>query len=238
MGVTERFFPNADDLNQALAEDIAATLNAAALEQDRISLVASGGTSPGDMYQYLAELDVPWPQLDIVPSDERWVGIDTLTSNYRLVSTQLMRGDAARAHLVSLKSDHDTPELGQEEIDQRVAAIHRPFDVTLLGMGLDSHIAALIPGTDELELALDTDDPKLVCPVRAHGANQDRAGTDMRMTLTLRAFLNSRRIILLFFGDKKLAVYRAALTGSDVSLAPVRGVLFQSRIPVDVYWAP
>jgi 6-phosphogluconolactonase len=238
MGVTERFFPNADDLNQALAEDIAATLNAAALEQDRISLVASGGTSPGDMYEYLAELDLPWKQLDVVPSDERWVGIDTLTSNYRLLATHLMRGDAARAHLVSLKSDHETPELGEEEIDQRVAAIHRPFDVTLLGMGLDSHIAGLIPGTDALDAALDTDDQRLVCAVRAHGSNQDRAGTDMRMTLTLRAFLNSRRIILLFFGENKLAVYRAALTGSDVSLAPVRGVLFQSRIPVDVYWAP
>jgi 6-phosphogluconolactonase len=238
MGVTERFFPNADDLNQALAEDIAATLNAASLEQDRISLVASGGTSPGDMYEYLSDLELPWRCLDVVPSDERWVGIDTLTSNYRLLATRLMRGEAARAHLVSLKSDHDTPELGEAEIDQRVAAIHRPFDVTLLGMGLDSHIAALIPGTDALDIALDTEDQRLVCAVRAHGANQNRAGTDMRMTLTLRAFLNSRRIILLFFGDQKLAVYRAALTGSDVSLAPVRGVLLQSRIPVDVYWAP
>jgi 6-phosphogluconolactonase len=58
------------------------------------------------------------------------------------------------------------------------------------------------------------------------------------MSLTLRAILDSRLIVILIRGDGKLETYRTALAGDDVHAMPVRAVLQQSATPVQVCWAP
>ena len=58
-----------------------------------------------------------------------------------------------------------------------------------------------------------------------------------RMTLTLPALLASRRLILLIGGARKWLVYQQALEPGPIEALPIRAILRQSRVPVEVYWS-
>jgi len=58
-----------------------------------------------------------------------------------------------------------------------------------------------------------------------------------RMTLTLPALLDSRQIYLHLSGKEKRDVYERAMGGNSVEEMPIRAVLHQDKVPVDVYWA-
>ncbi|HEX3809888.1 MAG TPA: 6-phosphogluconolactonase, partial [Rhizomicrobium sp.] len=64
------------------------------------------------------------------------------------------------------------------------------------------------------------------------------AQTDERISLSLRAILDSEWIVVLLKGAAKRVAYEAASTGNDVQEMPVRAVLNQNAAPTDVYWAP
>jgi 6-phosphogluconolactonase len=101
-------------------------------------------------------------------------------------------------------------------------------------MGDDGHTASLYPHAPELKAALDVEALALVHAVHARNA----AATGDRMTLTLRAILESQWIAILIQGEAKLKTYRDAENGADVTQMPVRTVLARSRPPVEVFWAP
>jgi 6-phosphogluconolactonase len=106
--------------------------------------------------------------------------------------------------------------------------------VVVLGMGDDGHTASLFPHAAGLATALDITKTNLVRAVHAENAPT----TGARMSLTLRAILDSQLIVLLIRGEAKRDAYRKAAAGADVLAAPVRAVLNQTRAPVRVYWSP
>jgi 6-phosphogluconolactonase len=56
--------------------------------------------------------------------------------------------------------------------------------------------------------------------------------------LNLAALLDSRRIVLHIEGDAKWAVYQRARTPGTSAELPIRAILQQKEVPVDVYWSP
>ena len=59
-----------------------------------------------------------------------------------------------------------------------------------------------------------------------------------RLSLKLAALLDARRIVVHIQGATKWMVYhKARAPGAAVAL-PIRAVLCQSVVPVDVYWSP
>lgn len=218
----------------ALAAEIVARMNAGVDANGVASLIVSGGTTPGVLFDRLSQQAAPWDKTWITLSDERWIVPTHVGSNEHLVRTRLLRGKAANAHFVPLKTDDARPEAGEHKADAAIRAMHKPFDVTLLGMGDDGHTASLYPGAPELAAALDVAAPALVHAVHA----QKAAATDDRMTLTLRALLDSKWLAVLIRGDAKLKTYEAALGDDDPCAMPVRAILNQSRVPVSVFWSP
>ena len=59
-----------------------------------------------------------------------------------------------------------------------------------------------------------------------------------RVSLNLAALLDSRRIVLHIEGDAKWAVYQRARTPGAPAELPIRAILQQKEVPVDVYWSP
>jgi 6-phosphogluconolactonase len=229
-----REFATADDANADLAGAIVARLAAGVAQRGRGSLVVSGGTTPGSLFDVLARREAPWADVTITLSDERWVDPASERSNENLVRRHLLAASAAAAHFVPLKTPHPRAGEAEGETGARIAALPRPFDVVLLGMGADGHTASLIPGSGGLAGALDQNDPALVRAIEPPAAT----GMGPRLTLTLRALLDARWIALLIRGDDKRATYRHALAGDDVLEAPVRAILLQGTVPVTVYWSP
>lgn len=223
-----------DDLVPILTDQIVRRLTDAVRLRGRASFVASGGSTPGPLYDRLSRTPAPWDHVDVTVSDERWTLPGAEGSNDRMLHQRLLTGHAARANYVGLRTEHETPEGAEEACDQRLRQMARPFDVTLLGMGDDGHIASLFPNAPGLDCALDLTSERLAAAMRPAQA----AGSTARMSLTLRALRDSRLIILLMKGEEKLSVLQQVVPGSEWRDAPVRALFAQDAPPVEVWWAP
>jgi 6-phosphogluconolactonase len=213
-------YPNGATLADVAALAIEAELVAALRTNGRASLVATGGRSPGPVFDRLAASSaVDWPRVVVTLSDERCVDPDDPASNAGVVRERLLTGRAAKAHLLPL---------WPEPAAAALAAL-QPFDVVMLGMGEDGHIASLIPGDPGLEGGLTTSD--LTRPVPA-GLGKPPVP---RITLSLSALRNARATFLLIAGEAKRGVVERALAGEDL---PVGRLISQSKAPIRILWTP
>ena len=212
--------PNGDALADAAAHAVANRLAEALRTHGRAGLVATGGRSPGPIYDRLsATATLDWTRVVVTLSDERCVPADDPVSNARLVRERLLKGPGAKAHLLPLWPEPEAAAL----------AALQPFDAVMLGMGEDGHIASLIPGDPGLEEAMTTSD--LIRPVPAGLGKPPVA----RITLTLAALMNARAIFLLIAGEAKRGVIERALAGEDL---PVGRLISQSKAPIRILWTP
>jgi 6-phosphogluconolactonase len=167
----------------------------------------------------------------ITLSDERWVEVTSESSNERLVRDNLLTDLAATARFVGLKNPAATPEAGADWAWRALSRVPHPFDVVVLGMGEDGHTASLFPGSLALARALDAAEPPGCVAVNSLTAPH------ARVSLNLAALLDSRRIVLHIEGEKKWQVYQRARAVGSVAELPVRAILQQREVPVDVYWS-
>ena len=213
-------FPSPDALADAAADAIEAALQSALDARGRASLVATGGRSPGPVYDRLAKADLDWAHVAVTLSDERHVDTDSPNANARLLRERLFVGPAAAAQFLPLT-----------DYAERVLRKLLPFDAVMLGMGEDGHIASLIPGSPVMAHAMDPDGQALT----AESPQGFGSPPVARITLTLSALLQSRAIFLLIAGEAKRQVIADALAGADL---PVRAILNQDHVPVRIFWAP
>jgi 6-phosphogluconolactonase len=233
-GEDDRLFDDKASLFAALAMEITVRLTDAVAARGRASLVATGGTTPGPLYDALSAEPAPWDRVEITLTDERWVAPDSDDSNEGLVRRRLLRDRAAGAELIGLKTPDATPAEAEAKVDRALAGMIRPFDVVILGMGDDGHIASLFPHAPELTRAMQAGPDSLVCAVD----RPEAAGAAARLSMTLPAILGSRWIVLLIEGQGKLDVVRQARELRDPDELPVCTVLNQTNVPVEVWWAP
>lgn len=227
-----RVFATPHDLADALAEGIATRLRDALVSRGGASLVVSGGRTPEALFTRLAAMPLDWSAVTVTLADERWVPPTDTASNEALVRRSLLTGPAAQARFVGLYTGHASPEAGEDACNTRVGALSRPFDVVLLGMGEDGHTASLFPGSCGLAAALSPSPCQAVQAVRAPGLGHPR------MTLTLPTLLDSRSVLLVITGAGKLRTLDQAEAGGPVEVMPVRALLRQDRVLVDINWAP
>jgi 6-phosphogluconolactonase len=222
-------------MTHGLAEEVAGRLGGALASRGGASFVVTGGTTAGPLYDRLCRARLAWDRIFVTLSDERWTPTGSADANETLVRERLLVHNAERARFTPLKTDARTAVEAESKVNWMIAVMRRPFDVTLLGMGADGHVASLFAGGEGVDRAMDLNDPAFVRAVRYDRA----AGATERMTLTLRALLESRFIAIMIRGADKRAAYEKALnTPADANPAPVGAILHQDIVPVGVYWAP
>jgi 6-phosphogluconolactonase len=228
----EHRFPNIGALARALATEIKVDLAEALALRNSASLVVSGGRTPVALFEQLRGEPLDWSQVWITLADERWVDTAADESNEHLVRSTLLKGRAASARFVGLKNAAATPEAGVEWAWRGLKRVPRPYDVVVLGMGEDGHTASLFPGSLGLSKALDTAAPPGCVAVNALVAPH------ARISLNLSGLLDSLRIVLLIAGEAKWAVYERAREPGSATDMPVRAILHQKQVRVDVFWSP
>jgi 6-phosphogluconolactonase len=194
----------------------ALSVQAAELIADRIReslgpfrLCLSGGSTPRGCYHHLAHLSrLPWDRVEIYQGDERFVPHDDRSSNYRMIREALLKHVAPR-EIFAMPTD-GMPEdaagayediLRQQYGSSRLLPDQPLFDLQLLGLGDDGHIASLIPGQPVLE-------------DRAHWVAAVPKGRDEpRLTLTYPALESSRLILFLVSGAAKQDALARARAG-------------------------
>ena len=222
-------FPSGEAAAAQLTVDVAGFLSAAVQERGKASLVVSGGSTPKPFFAGLKKQSLPWQQIWITLADERWVDAHEADSNERMVREQLLTGGA---HFVSLKNNALTPDQGVAQTEKQLESIAKPYDVVILGMGEDGHTASLFPETLGLTEALELNQSHTCAAIIPPSY-----APHPRMTQTLAALLNCRKLILHITGEKKRALYEEALKPGSCLTLPIRAIVQQNKVPLEIYWA-
>ncbi len=226
----EYFLDSRDEASIAAAERIGRNLSTRLEHHTAASLIVSGGTTPQRCFEVLSEMDIDWPRVHVLLSDERWVPASDDSSNERLVRESLLQERAAEATLWPVYDGESEIQKRCERFDQTLHTLPRPFASALLGMGEDGHFASLFPDADNLDQGLDVDGAHMCLPIST------AASPYPRVSLTLAAISRSDEVVLLIFGDAKREVYERARASGNTY--PVARLLKQKRAPVRVFWAP
>lgn len=211
----------------AVAQKLAADLRRALARRERALFCVPGGTTPGPVFDTLAELELEWERIDIVPSDERWVPPAHARSNAGLLHRRLLRGPAAAAGFIALDGGECTgPDTPPDEgviarLTERLTPA-LPIDVALLGMGEDGHVASLFPSAPELVAALADDAPPLMA-ITAPGQPEPRVS--ISAPVLRQAFV----IHILITGEAKRRIIEEA-EGQDPLDAPVAVLLDEAHV--------
>jgi 6-phosphogluconolactonase len=170
-------------------------------------VVLTGGSTPRDAYELTAEIETDWTRVELWWSDERCVPESDDLSNYGMAKAALL--DRVRPGVVHRMRG----ELGRDEgarlYDQELASLER-FDLVLLGLGSDGHVASLFPG----QATLDEVERKAV------GAEAKLDPCVDRITLTLPMLRRADEVLFLVTGADKAEAARAAFAGEESRATP------------------
>lgn len=215
-------------LSQRIANDLAEAISL----RGGATLALSGGSTPVPLFAALSRLSLDWSCVTITQVDERWVPQDHADSNARLIRQSLLQNAAAKARFISLKIDCEDAFSAEAAVAARLVDFVASIDVAVLGMGGDGHTASFFPNAASLAHALDPAAVALCVAVRPPLAPHDR------MTLSLAALLRTRHLYLHIVGTEKWSVWQQALAPGDVAEMPIRAVIRQQQVPLEVYYAP
>ncbi|MDW8058593.1 MAG: 6-phosphogluconolactonase [Thermomicrobium sp.] len=207
------------DDDQAAAREAAelwTTILRTAIERfGRATVALAGGRTPRLLYETLAgepyRERVAWDLVEWFWGDERPVPADHPDSNYRLAAETLLSRlpvAPARMHRIPTELGPEAAARAYEDEIRRVFGLtpHElpRFDLILLGMGADGHIASIFPATAAVR-----ETARLVIAVHVpHLATT-------RITLTPPVIRVATHVLVLVTGAEKAPAVRAALEDPD-----------------------
>jgi 6-phosphogluconolactonase len=220
---------DAEVLAQAAAARMVVRLVDAQAARGMASLVLTGGRVAAGVYSALAKSAardaVDWPHVDIWWGDERFLPSghpDRNETQARACLLDQLPLDPQRVHPMPASdgADDDDPEAAAARYARTLADAARPgtarlphFDLLLLGVGEDGHVASVFP---EHPAAYET---RPVTAVRG-----SPKPPPIRITLTLPAINTAEEVWLIAAGPEKAAAVGMALTGAGPVQLPAAGV--------------
>ncbi len=213
---------DAQALSVRAAEEIVHVSGEAICMHAQFTLCLTGGNTPANTYSLIGtrfHLSVDWKEVHFFWGDERCVPPDNEASNFGMANRTLlsklplapsqiqrMRGEdppaaAAAAYEKDLKEFFS---LGAGELPR--------FDLVLLGLGDNAHIASLFPGS-----------PLINERVRMVADAEVDAPQRHRITLTPPVLNNAARVMFIVSGVKKAQAVKDVLQGpQDPSRFPAQ----------------
>ncbi|MCY4303245.1 MAG: 6-phosphogluconolactonase [Aestuariivita sp.] len=218
-------YSNRQVLVTNLATFLISELEAHLRQNDQVSFVVPGGTTPRPVFEHLHSANLDWQRINVFLTDERWVPINNPRSNAGMIGQYFLKNKAARANFFAY---YNCTQSINEAVDFTTKKLTPmlPITVLLMGMGVDGHVASLFPGTAELATALAPDAPVLL-------PQRPQTESEVRVSLSARTLNSALSKHLLIFGDLKRQVLEQAID-FDQKEMPVNAVLSNTT----VHWAP
>jgi 6-phosphogluconolactonase len=223
-------YDSIDEMADAVAGDIGFIVESALDARGSALLALPGGKTPLPIFERLAETNLPWKKVTIIPTDDRLVPMDSPLSNIRAIASIFLK---AGARVFPIATEIPDYRLAGNSADARLQDLQFPPDLVWLGMGEDGHTASIFSGPD-LQDALDA--PKAR---RAVGVMPDPLPPEApvpRVTLTRAAILSARTILITITGDAKRATLEKAIADGQSSQVPIGRVLAEAEQPIDIHW--
>ena len=221
---------DADGVAACAAERLTTLVERAVAARGSAMICLTGGHTPRRLYELLADERRPWrtritwPRVHVCWGDERHVPPDHPDSNFGMAHRALIsRVPVAGPHIHRIRAELADAAAAARDYDVALthafAAAGRAdsrFDVMLLGLGDDAHIASIFPGSPLLA----DDRARLTTRVAAVWAPPLEA---WRITLTPNAILDAHTILIIVAGAAKAEAVRAAFDlPEDAAAWPVQ----------------
>jgi 6-phosphogluconolactonase len=193
-----------DDAGE-VAAIVAERLARAARDGGHIAL--TGGNTPGQAYREAAEREPDWSRAELWWSDERCVPPDHDLSNYLLAKRTLLVNLKQQPHGVHRIKGELDKEQAAEDYERELG--DTTFDLELLGVGRDGHVASLFPNAPTLK------ERRRVVPAEA--------GLEPfvdRVTLSIPALSSAREVLFVVAGAEKADAAPRAFSGERSPATP------------------
>lgn len=227
MKAQQKILPDAVTLIEAAAEHVVSTARAAIAKRGVFYLALAGGSTPKGLYEklatspYLEQID--WTRVHLFFGDERCVPPTHDDSNFKMVRMAMIdKLPIPEQNVHRMPTESGEAELVAVQYAETIERVMQDaeFDLVLLGLGPDGHIASLFPET----LALQVID-SLTTSVYVEKFDS------WRVTLTYPVINGARQVIVFIAGAAKADIVRD-IVGKKVTDLPVQKLAPNG----DYYW--
>ena len=227
MKAEKRVMVDAASLIIAATEQFITAARSAIAKRGVFYVALAGGSTPKGLYQMLAAMPysskIDWSRVHLFFGDERCVLPSHNDSNYKMVSEamiDMLPIPETNVHRMPTELS-DASEVAKRYAETMTKVMKaEPFDLVLLGLGPDGHIASLFPDTPALEI---TDSLTTELYVEKFAS--------WRVTMTYPVINAARQVIVFIAGEAKSAIV------SDVMTGVIEGLPIQRLVPQgEYYW--
>ena len=175
----------------------------------RFSFVLTGGNSPIKLYKNLAkEKNIPWKNIDFFFGDERCVSKNSKYSNINMCKKNLLKKIpiiSSQIYEINIKNTKPNKITGEYEkkIKKYFNGKKISFDLTLLGVGNDGHIASLFKNN--------------INKINKKNVDFVIRKDFKRITLTIKCINNSKNIFLWAPGQSKKKIIKNIIKDKTLS---------------------
>ena len=177
----------------------------------RFSFVLAGGKSPLKLYKYLSKnKKIDWKRIDFIICDERYVKENSKNSNIGMCKNNLLNKiKISNRQIYKISTERLNIKKSVLDYENKIRKYFSNkkviFDLTLLGIGNDGHIASLFRNN------IDKKNNKIVKYVKRKDFQ--------RISLTLHCINNSKNIFLWAPGEKKSSIVKKILLDNKFKYA-------------------
>ncbi|MDX6472513.1 MAG: 6-phosphogluconolactonase [Gaiellaceae bacterium] len=172
-------------------------------------VVLTGGTTPKRAYELAAGLEQDWSSVELWWGDERCAPAEDERSNFHMARIALIDRVAGKPAAVHRMRGEVGRDEGAALYEQELGSLER-FDLVLLGLGPDGHVASLYPD----QPTLDVTDRKAI------GAEAKLQPWVDRVTLTLPMLRAADEVLFLVAGEDKADAAQRAFAGEPSRSTP------------------
>lgn len=215
MTKTLKIYPDAEALVQNAAERITFGLEQVLKQKENASFVLTGGKIPEPVYRLLGAAPlaqkVDWNRVLFFWGDERCVPPDHPDSNFGMAWNALISKLAIPSeHIHRMKGELEDNDLAAQLYEKDLKDVFPgsgipSFDLLLLGLGEDGHVASLFPGTH-------WDEHRLVVPNRMPETGAKR------ISMTPPILNEAQAVLFIVSGENKSKALAEVIQNPDSSL--------------------
>lgn len=215
-------FPNREALNHAVASAIVKCAQHSVALRGRFNIALSGGETPRSIYQLLHQTpfhhQMPWQQTHVFFTDERTVPPDHKDSNFGMANSALLSHvPLLQENIHRIQAEDPQPKAAAhryaETLEKLLPRRHQlpQFDLVLLGVGTDGHVASLFPGTTILQ-----ETTQLVAAVHVEKLQT------WRISVTFPVINHAENIFIIATGAEKANVLKEVFAPNSPTKFPVQ----------------
>lgn len=208
-----KIFPTPFEVAEYLAIEIINHINRTTHDKYPVTIALSGGKTPGTLFSVLGshfDSSANWSNVHFFWVDERCVPPEDPESNYGMTKETLLDKINIPSKNIHRIRGEANPPAEASRYSREIASFTRSengfpvFDILLLGLGEDGHVASVFPGNERLF------NSRNKCKVTTHPVSGRK-----RITLTGKVINNSGRIVFMVTGKNKAPIVNDILSAEE-----------------------